>query len=105
MPGSEASRFKLFHVFGIGSLILGLLALASALAYEVACADLGSDLGIASRGFRALFRLSTIALAGFGIALAIPAAATAPTWPSRLGASLPGLLSSAAAIVCFVLES
>jgi hypothetical protein len=98
--GSRASR-----AFGIASLILGILALAADLAYEVARADLGADLGIASRGFRALFHLGSVVLAGVGIALALAAAATGSTVRSRLGAALPGLLSSGAALSWFALKS
>lgn len=99
MPTPEESRAWTSRLFGILSLALGILALAARLGYEVACADLGSDLGIDAPWARALFRLGALLAALAGLASALAAFLAASSWKKRLGLPLPGFLVNGMALL------
>ncbi|HEX7899573.1 MAG TPA: hypothetical protein VF950_17525 [Planctomycetota bacterium] len=87
------------RTFGITSVVLGLLALLSGLAREVAMADLGADLGINGTGFRIAFFVGSLALAVAGGAGAILALIFGRSAGERFGLPLPGLALSVFAIL------
>jgi hypothetical protein len=84
---------------GVAGLILGVLSLGALLAWQVAVADLGSDLGIDGRGFRVAFFLGSWILAGMAVLASGGAAFLAPGWAARAGTALPGLMTAAMTVV------
>ena len=86
------------RVFCVASVILGVLAIAVRLAYEVSHADLGTDLGLSDRGIQVFLYWAVLPLVILGLAATVTAMAASPTWRLRLGAPLPGLIANGAAL-------
>jgi hypothetical protein len=101
MSNSEEYQARTSRVFSVASLVLGLVALVGMLVYEAACADLGSDLGINTPGFRLLFHWGALIMAGIGMSSAFSALFTASSWRKRLGSTIPGVLVNGATILWF----
>lgn len=97
MPSESKARTA--RTFCVLSVIIGILALAANLAYQISLADLGTDLGLGDRGTQALLHLAGLPIAVVGIIAALCAMAFSPTWKLRFGAPLPGLIANVAALV------
>ncbi len=98
------SRARAARAFSIASLVLGILALAGRLGFDVARADLGGDLGIDAPWIRFLFNWGSAVVAGLGLCSAITSFTVAPTWRLRFGAPLPGLIVNGVAILWWFAE-
>lgn len=92
------SKARASRIFCVLSVIVGVLAVAARLAFEVSQADLGSDLGIAAPGTRDFLHWASLPVAVLGLCSAITAFAVAPSWKLRFGAPLPGFILNGAAV-------
>jgi len=91
------------RVFCVVSVVLGVVALAVRLAYEVSRADLGTDLGLADRGTQVILHWGALPIAVLGLAATVTAMAVSPTWRLRFGAPLPGLIVNGVALAWWFL--
>jgi hypothetical protein len=97
MPSESKARTA--QLFCVVSVIIGVLALAAHLAFEVSRADLGSDLGLADDRTQALLHFAGLPMAVVGIIAALCAMAFSPNWKLKFGSPLPGLIVNGAAIL------
>jgi hypothetical protein len=98
MATPAESKARASRIFCVVSVIVGLLAVAAHLAFEVSQADLGSDLGLDAPGTRLFLHWASLPVAVLGVCASITAFAVAPSWKLRLGSPLPGFILNGAAI-------
>jgi hypothetical protein len=94
MADCGGARARTARLLGVVSLTLGLLGLGARLALEASRADLGSDLGIDTAGFRLAFFWGALGAAANGAVGALAAFFAALSWRARVGVSLPGFLAN-----------
>jgi hypothetical protein len=98
MSSPSESKARTARIFCVLSLIIGVLALAANLAYEISRADLGADLGLNDQGTQAILHVAGLPIAVVGLIAALTALAVSPTWKLKFGSPLPGLIVNGAAL-------
>ena len=103
MSTPAESKARGSRVFCVLSVVVGVVALAARLGYEVSRADLGSDLGLDAPGTTMLFHWASLPIAIVGLFTALTAMFLAPSWRLRFGAPLPGFLINGVALAWWIL--
>ena len=103
MATPTESKSRASRVFCFLSVIVGVIALGTHLAYEVSRADLGTNLGLDAPGTTTFLHWASLPVAVVGLFAALTAMIAAPTWKLRFGAPLPGLLANGAALAWWFL--